>query len=184
MEFWLIEQSYLSSALCWPLCKFSRRKRLRTWSKQSQQCLWPLLLTFGLYSKKKKKKSLCLLCFTSALLSSPSAHSSYCSRLISPFLTYIILHSLISCLYTSVLPTLTLCLSLCLSISYPIPFVSPHSSSFSSSFLSIIPPSVGLSAFSSKLIALKHSLRFTSTPFCPLQSHITQFPSVLTSFCT
>lgn len=63
--------------------------------------------------------------------------------------------------------------------------LSPRSLLFSSSILlSVLPPSLAPLSLFSKLIALKHSLLLTSTPLCPPQSHITQSPLVLTSFCT
>lgn len=65
---------------------------------------------------------------------------------------------------------------------YPYLFQFPLSHPLFFFILSLLscPPS----PFFSKLIALKHSLLLTSTPLCPPQSHITQFPLVLTSFCT
>ena len=63
--------------------------------------------------------------------------------------------------------------------------LSTRSLLFSSSILlSVLPPSLAPLSLFSKLIALKHSLLLTSTPLCPPQSHITQSPLVLTSFCT
>lgn len=62
--------------------------------------------------------------------------------------------------------------------------LSPSSLLLLSSLLRfIIPLYLPLRCFS-KLIALKHSRLLTSTPLCPPQSHITQSPLVLTSFCT
>lgn len=75
--------------------------------------------------------------------------------------------------------------SVCSSISFPIPFVStlsPPLLIFSPVHYPALPRPP--SPHSSKLIALKHSRLLTSTPLCPPQSHITQSPLVLTSFCT
>lgn len=116
----------------------------------------------------------CLLFLTSAAVSSASVPSYPSSPLASPSLTYSPSES--SFLFFSPLS----CLS-----AYLLQFSVCWSPSLLLLFHLLFPPlSHPLSPFSSKLIALKHSILLTSTPLCPPQSHITQFPPVLTSFCT
>lgn len=134
---------------------------------------------------QKRKILICLLCFTSGVLLPPSApcyHSSLSLLLPSPTMCFT--SSFISLPQTSTLSTPLICVSLHACISFSIAAVPPPLASFSSPLLSIIPPALPHSPLLSKLIALKLSPLLTSTPLCPPQSHITQFPVVLTSFCT
>lgn len=123
--FWLIKQSYLSSSLISP-CLCSPQSACANYGASwaggngwgpdpsSHWCLWPLLLTFGSYSKEEKKVPLLTLLHLCCTVVS-----------VSPILTlrqYLPLE--VSFWF---LPTSFLCLSVCLPISFPIPFVSPLS---------------------------------------------------------
>lgn len=183
--FWLINQSYSPTHSSFQHILQVQMQEMAKDLIQAVTGVYGLSGSHLVHIPKKKEILICLLCFTSGVLLPPSApcyHSSLSLLLPSPTMCFT--SSFLSLPQTSTLSTPLICVSLYACISFSIAAVPPPLASFSSPLLSIIPPALPRSPLLSKLIALKLSRLLTSTPLCPPQSHITQFPVVLTSFCT